>query len=197
MVKNPTRTDPSDRANPRPRIRSGRRRAARARRRGLVVLGLAAIACATPPSQQAAAPAGPASDPNAVPDTLTEDGRTYLRNIFQVECADGYLVYPEGEGPPVPERTALERQEREAELRDCLREKVLARYTTLEMVQAMTWDGESYVMSPGEMTAIVRYGDDFLAGYVERLLEGERQREGTASDVEVPPEDGGEEEPAE
>jgi len=158
---------------------------------GIAAVGLTATGCCT------AAPQAEAVATQASPDAiaLTDDGKRYLKYVYQIECAEDYLIYPDGEGPPVPERTPSEWQEREAELTRCLEERVLGQYTNLEMVRTMMWDGEKYEMSNGAMTAIVRFGDEFLDGYVSELLEGERQRAGrpaeraaqrTGEDLESP-----------
>jgi len=131
-------------------------------------------------------PAGDSAGASAGPATLTEDAKSYLRYGFQVECAEDYLVYPDGEGPPVPNRSESEWSEREAELRGCLEEKVLGRHTSLERVQVMMWNGKDYTMSQGAMRTIVRDGDAYLDDYVDSLIAGERRRAGSSPDGPLP-----------
>jgi len=112
------------------------------------------------------------------PVALGDEGRHYLRSIFLFRCAGDYLPYPDGSGPPVPDRTEREWAEREAELDRCLAD-VLDEYTRLETIRTMTWNGSEHVLSEPQMEAIARSGDAFLESYVEGLLRGERRREGS------------------
>ena len=133
--------------------------------------------CATPQAQTAAS--GGAEHPHA--SVLSESGEHYLTNAYLFSCAPEYVPYPDGQGPPVPVRTDAERREREAELTACLRE-VAAKCTTLENLRRVTSAGKRHSMSDADLKWIVQHGGAFLDGYVKRLLERERQREGVSDD---------------
>jgi hypothetical protein len=155
------------------------------RTHGLTVLacvGLAAVSCATPEPPSVDAQVAEAPEPIV----LTAQGEEYLKNAFQFGCAAEYILYPDGEGPPVPQRTDAQRSERQEELTSCL-ETVKTNYATPEGVRLTTWNGKKHSMSDAEMQAVVRYGDAFLDDYVRDLLEGEKQREGRSTDRIAPP----------
>jgi hypothetical protein len=143
----------------------------------LATAGLAAMNCATPQPQTGVSEE--AEHPRA--SVFSESGVHYLTNAYLFACAPEYIPYPDGQGPPVPVRTDADRREREAELTACLRE-VAAKCMTLENLRRVTSVGKRHSMSKAEMKCIVQHGGAFLDGYVKRLLERERQREGVSGD---------------
>lgn len=131
-----------------------------------------------------AAPATEAPEPTSLeapaPIVLTEEGERYLTDVFLFACAPEYIGYPTGEGPPIPVRSEAQRRARRSELERCVSEEAADRYSRLEVVRALTWNGRTHSMSERDMQGIVQFGDTFVQSYVERLLEDERRREGTA-----------------
>lgn len=142
----------------------------------LAALGLAS--CATGPG--ADAPPVDAPPPTEEPIVLSPEGERYLRNMFIFACAREYVPFDDGEGPPLPTRTAAERAKREQELLGCMTE-VSEEYTQLETIHQMTWNGSTHVMGNGEMQGIVRDGPAYLDEYVRMLVAAEQTREGTLS----------------
>lgn len=139
---------------------------------GFAVVLLACSGC----TSTAVAPVQPKQSAE-LPVEFSDDGKIYLKNVYRFICASEYLPYPDGEGPEVPPRTASEWSQRERELNAC-REEVAERYTALETVRMMTWNGTEHTMSDAEMRGIVRHGEDFLREYLDDLLEAERLRGG-------------------
>ena len=116
---------------------------------------------------------------------LTEDGERYLKNVYQFECANEYIPFADGEGPPVGPRTDAERRAREAELQECLRNRVAGVYTKPDTVDFMTWNGRSHSLSEVERKAIAQFGDAYLTKYVNGLIEREKRLESGASSAAV------------
>lgn len=144
-----------------------------ARRAAFLTVSLVFLGCATA-SEPASAPGKAPAD---APVVLSDDGKRYLKDVYLYRCANEYIPYPHGEGPPVPARTDEEWSEREEALTTCRRD-VAREYTALETVRALTWNGTDHAMSEAEMQGIARYGDAFLQEYVNDLLEAEMRRGG-------------------
>lgn len=144
--------------------------------RGLL-LAAAAVGCSTP--QVATAPS--AEEASSAP-VFGEKAERNLENLYLFNCAPEYLPYPEGEGPAVPTRTDAEWEQRREELTACGR-KVAQRYTNLEAIRALTWNGTTHSMSDAEMKAMAQRGPAYLEDYAEGLVQAERRRAGFSDTV--------------
>lgn len=150
----------------------------------LAAVVLAAVGCATPEAPSTAS--APSAEEASSPPVFTEEAKQDLENLYLFECAPEYLPYPDGQGPPIPARSDAEWQERRKELTACGR-KIARRYTKLEVVRAMAWNGTTHSLSQAEMKGIAERGPAYLEDYVDELLAGERRRARLSSTVAEEP----------
>lgn len=149
------------------------------------LLALTSLACgmagcvSAPPPSEPAQEADAAESSDASPASLSDKGRRYLEDVFLYSCAEEYLPYEDGDGPPVEPRSEREWAERENDLAQC-RDDVVEEYVSLDKIRIMTWDGTTHSMKPAEMEGIVQLGPEFLTDYVEAMLQAERRRARTA-----------------
>ncbi len=148
----------------------------RTKRIGALTLALvvsATLGCAT-------APDAPRSDGQVpqVPSSaavFSAHGERYVENLFLFLCAPEHVPYPVGQGPSGPQRSQAEWQDREEELSACS-ERVAQRFTTLDAVRSLTWNGTGYSMSEAEMRGIARHGAAHLDEVATDLLRLEREK---------------------
>ncbi len=140
----------------------------------LALAGSAALGCASAPDAKLSSGQAPPEPARAA--VFSAHGERYVENLFLFLCAPEHVPYAVtvGEGSSEPQRSPAEWQDREQELSACS-ERVAQRFTTLDAVRSLTWNGSSHSMSEAEMRGIARYGAERLDELATDLLELERE----------------------